>query len=399
NFTTGFYEITSVDTGLNNWTVDRNCSTGVGSGMTGRMGGALASINIVSNGVAVAKNKIFVKVGTYTRTATTTISGGSYWFSSGPVFVIGYNTTRGDHPTGANRPIISLSTNSGLKGILITGTAFVSNLIIDCNSLTTSTGLETGFYSFIDNVTVQEFTSNGFYNVSQGVSFIRCEAKDGTSAASYGFSLNSYAASNIECWAHNNACPGFLVVPGGTLNRCLITNNTGALSDGVRTNSSTAQITTIRNCIIHGNGRDGINRDSYCIGDQFQNNIITSNGRYGINFVGGAIPTIPFINYNAFRNNTSGAKNNMNSTTGSYSVGSWTSNDITLTADPYTNAAGDDYTLNNTGGGGAACKAAGIPGVLPGAIGTGYLDIGIFQHQDPAGGTTVNIIRRPIIVR
>ncbi|MEK6860373.1 MAG: hypothetical protein AABY07_00240, partial [Nanoarchaeota archaeon] len=32
NFTSGFYEITSVDTGFNNWTVDRNCSTGVGSG-------------------------------------------------------------------------------------------------------------------------------------------------------------------------------------------------------------------------------------------------------------------------------------------------------------------------------------------------------------------------------
>ena len=102
------------------------------------------------------------------------------------------------------------------------------------------------------------------------------------------------------------------------------------------------------------------------------------NGGYGANLTTGATyPGIIVIaGYNAFGNNTSGARNNLPTET----------SDVTLTADPFTNAAGGNFALNNTVGGGAACRAAGIPGVFPGGLTTGYIDIGAVQHQDSGGG-------------
>ena len=58
---------------------------------------------------------------------------------------------------------------------------------------------------------------------------------------------------------------------------------------------------------------------------------------------------------------------------------------IILSGDPYTNQ-GIDYSLNNTAGAGAACRAAGFPGARTDGNNTGYGDVGAPQHQD-AGGT------------
>lgn len=54
-------------------------------------------------------------------------------------------------------------------------------------------------------------------------------------------------------------------------------------------------------------------------------------------------------------------------------------NAITLTADPFTNAASEDFTLNNTAGGGALCRAASL-------LFGGFADVGAVQHEDAAGG-------------
>ena len=53
---------------------------------------------------------------------------------------------------------------------------------------------------------------------------------------------------------------------------------------------------------------------------------------------------------------------------------------IALSADPFTNAAGNDFSLNNTASGGADCRAAGFPGAMQ-TGGTGYPDVGALQHQ------------------
>lgn len=54
---------------------------------------------------------------------------------------------------------------------------------------------------------------------------------------------------------------------------------------------------------------------------------------------------------------------------------------ISLSADPFTNASGGDFSLNNNGGGGASLR--GLSLAFPTTISTtAYPDVGAVQHQD-----------------
>lgn len=56
--------------------------------------------------------------------------------------------------------------------------------------------------------------------------------------------------------------------------------------------------------------------------------------------------------------------------------------DIQLTADPFVDAAGGDFTLNDVPGGGAACRAAGFPAAIDiDAVIDNYLDLGALQAE------------------
>jgi hypothetical protein len=163
----------------------------------------------------------------------------------------------------------------------------------------------------------------------------------------------------------------------------VVSNNTGGSSVGITLASSGAA--TLLFNVIYGNGSHGISTVTAALvrgALVARNNIVMSNGGYGWDQVSVIVrPDFPWIDYNAFYNNTSGARNNINASP----------NDVTLTADPFTNAAGADFTLNNTAGGGAACRVAGFPGVLPNLSGVGYADIGVYQHQDAGGDPAVVI--------
>ena len=71
------------------------------------------------------------------------------------------------------------------------------------------------------------------------------------------------------------------------------------------------------------------------------------------------------------------------------------SQEIVLTADPFTNAAGGDFSLNNVAGGGAAIREVGWPTTWPASLPTtSYPDIGPVVRQATGGSSTV-IIKRP----
>jgi len=138
----------------------------------------------------------------------------------------------------------------------------------------------------------------------------------------------------------------------------------------------------ILNNVIVDATNDGIILNGAAVyGASIMGNIIHGNGGYGVN-----VDTLPnnmnFCDFNAFRSNTSGEVTGVDSGAGN----------VTLTADPFTNAAGGDYTLNSTAGGGAACKAVGGPvGVgLVTATRTNNVDIG--AHQSAAGGGAAQLI-------
>ncbi len=129
-------------------------------------------------------------------------------------------------------------------------------------------------------------------------------------------------------------------------------------------------------------GRDGV-RYKFTSNNQYptilMNNLLTGSTGWGIRTIDGAGSTQTVKlddqveDYNAYYNNTAGG-------IAGFTAGA---HDVVPTGDPFTNAAGNIYTLNNTAGAGAVVRAAGFPGVLTFG-GTGYLDIGALQHADPA---------------
>ena len=115
-----------------------------------------------------------------------------------------------------------------------------------------------------------------------------------------------------------------------------------------------------------------------------RNNLLVSNAGYGfVGATGAGSAATPDYDGNCYYNNTSGTRNNMDDLTTNLvdSVVPYTNVlDVVLSGDPFTNAAGGDFTLNNTAG--AAARGAGTPGALPGVSQAGYPDMGVFQHQD-----------------
>lgn len=130
----------------------------------------------------------------------------------------------------------------------------------------------------------------------------------------------------------------------------------GCTSHGIQVDVGYSQhSSTVANNVCHDNGGDGIYLAGTPTGynrSAIYNNLLTDNAGYGIDADASDASLVWWNDYNAFRGNTSGEVNTSYVTKGSSSV--------TLTADPYTDETSDDYTLNATAGGGAACKDAGL---------------------------------------
>jgi hypothetical protein len=269
----------------------------------------------------------------------------------------------------------------------------VENMTVNCASLGTSVGIAAnGNFSQVRQCKVSNFTSRGIV-----VPAIQCQIADnevtgGTSPATDAIAPGTSTIVRRN-WVHDNACVG---ITGGTsapfIEWNLVTNCTGATSDGIRAAGNT---NLVANNTVYGCGRHGISitSNSAIINTEIRNNLLVSNGGYGINLNASGNPALPQWDGNGFYNNTSGTRNNMDSTTGINGVAPYTNVlDVILTADPFTNAAGNDFSLNTTAGGGAAARAAGTPGAFPGSSVVGKLDIGAAQHADPAaGGSAVAI--------
>ena len=173
------------------------------------------------------------------------------------------------------------------------------------------------------------------------------------------------------CVLHNGTGDGFATIT----NNVFLDNNVG-----IKVGDQLAgRNVTILNNIIHGSTSHGVNIVSGEVnGHLIAGNIITDNGGYGINCANAREDASFLITGNAFRGNTSGEGNNV----------TIDSTNITLTADPYTSESTDDYTLNNTAGGGALLRNTALPDTWPGLGTTNYRDVGPMQIAPAAGGGT-----------
>ncbi len=179
---------------------------------------------------------------------------------------------------------------------------------------------------------------------------------DGCSDAGIHFDSKSSFTSRIALDNIISNCGGAGIDWEGassTAFNALIGNSIYSCADGIKISGvTTAQSITVRN------------------------NILSDNSGWGINAVTAANGDATLADFNAFFSNTSGELNNA-------AAGD---NDVTLTADPFTNAASDDFTLNNTAGGGADCKDAGFPSTFLGMGQTAGVAIGARQAAAAGGG-------------
>lgn len=364
--TAGFYEITAVDTGNNRWTVDRSVGT-AGQTVAGAMGGALASLGKAGSAPLVTGNKVWIKAGTYTiSSATTNVANGCFSTTLG-ILIEGYNSTRGDLGT---KPLLQASGISSFTLINIASNLAhqVTNVKLDGASLTTGRAISLRHRGY--RLEAVNFT-NGAYtsNVSTALYF-ECV---GSGCSSQPVFEDCHCHT---CIAYDNTISGFAGVSSGVYINCISESNSGASSDGFRASGATSANGHMVNCVAYNNGRDGFRLEA-ARGGMLINCIAEDNAGWGFNGVN--IDVISLINCAGY-SNTSGEhtfgtgnhNNNYNFVTGSGSF--------------FTNAASQDFSLNNTSGAGASARAAGAPGAFPVIGTTGYLDIGAVQHQDGGGG-------------
>lgn len=391
-FTTGFYQILSISTGIA--TVDRAAGTMGSTGGTFAVGGAVLVPSTV-NANATGGNQVYVKAGTYTFTTTMVISLDS---NKLPAFRwIGYTTTRGDN----GRATFTTATDS-TNLIGVTGSV-AENVEFDNFSFTTTASTKfdvfhatanNGYSFMVVNCVFDGFRHaiNGDFAVDFEFSpfyVINSEIKNSTSDGI----INSGQLIVSGSYIHDNGGKGVLKTIGNPTNgadvyvNSIIKSNT---SDGVFIPMPTAIASRvppiIYSTVFMSNGGDGLHLNNtgsiFTAGIVMNNNIFYSNTGAAVNSTTNVFAPVAAFS-NAYGSNGGGNLINVQAGIG----------DVTLTSNPFVNSASNNFALNSTAGGGAALKAVGYPGVLT-IGGTGYIDIGVLQSQGSAGAgvtTTVGI--------
>ncbi len=290
-------------------------------------------------------NSAFVKNGTYTNTtASTNVTGGCLSLAV-IATICGYSSTRTLDNTGT-APVWKAGAAS--TTLFVNTFGLIRNVTLDGNAQTTTKCFGGGYGAIL--CTIQNFNS-----ASTAVTWlIDCTV-----------TLNSAAilvVSIVRCLSTANTALCMQISGTGSAVDSIFASNTGASTIGLYS----AGPVSVTNCTFYTNGQYGFQCDATA---QIDNCIFEGNVTAGANLSSAAT----VLRNCASFNNTKLA--------GTYMIDSGA---IALSASPFTNAGSGDFSLNTTSGGGAACRAAGIPGTLGSS--TGHADVGAIQHADPAGG-------------
>lgn len=375
-------------------TCDKAVGTVGSTGGNGKLGGALLTIGTAINtGCAVGGNTVHVKAGTYTLTSVITWSNTAANSNDATTKVIGYNATHGDYGT---RPLITTSTNStellntspGVNSVNL----LLSNLHFTNTAGTRAKGIRAvanSVYLYVVNCIMDGFTlaidsTAGFFSLSLErsaflnssshavqssggvrVTAVGCYFKGTANTANALYTTGDTIV--VGCLFANNGYGA--VLPGGGNILGIIVGNTftDTYRDAIHFTGTPSQVNyLIANNIIWNSGTlDSGSTDVYGINAASAFVCVRYNNAYGSNFGGDTGVTITPAEIGA----------------------------LALTVDPFTNSGSNDYSLNSTAGGGAVCKQAAFPGVVPGASTTGYLDVGSIQTQ--AGATITRVLTNP----
>jgi len=320
-------------------TIDASIATS--TGMTMNIGGALLSPGIAHAVAAVSKNTVWIKSGTYSITSTTSnAAGGRVTQATTTIITRGYETTRGDF--GA-RPLLQASGISSTTLFTMAATGGLFNINVDGAGLTSIKGILGTTRDVIGYCGALNCTNTGF-EIASGIAY-SCYAT-GCSTATSAINANG-VCTLLGCMAYDNTTTGFRLANGVAAQNCIADSNTGASSDGFLAAANGVQ--SIINCTSYGNGRDGFRGES--TGFAAFNCIAESNAGVGFNEAGSGDWHM-LDHCSVFGDTVSGTfELNLALVTG--------------TATFFNNAAGGDFTLNNTAGDGATQRATALPTVLP----------------------------------
>jgi hypothetical protein len=353
-------------------------------------GAAYADIPTAVGAITGGGNIIYVKGGSnYTLTVAITITTPSGDATNGRNRIEGYTTTPGARD---GRPVLTSATNSinlfelnggpagwdfiHLKGTHTAGTrgSFIAGVgVAGQNQIATEDCIIDGCKYLFDGTTRQAPVLAVLYTTA-----INCTT---------GVIANGGGTDIIDgCLFYGNSGIGYTAQNNSTTlvaSNSVFSGGTKAISDGNVGSARTFGLSLV-GCSFRGQSSSAIVQENAASSWTVltdRNNVFWSIGGYCWSLLSAAAATL-------LRSGTSGGRNNF---AGSLTSGYQNNfangvNLVTLTADPFTNAAGGDFSLNTTAGGGALVRAAGFPGVYPGGTTTGYKDGGAAQHQDSGGG-------------
>jgi hypothetical protein len=396
--TQGIYKITAVDTVNNRWTLDRNFCTGATTNPTARMGGAVASIgricNVAPGGslIWIANDGVHLFSSTVAGAANSAIVFTTAAAGSNRALVIrGYDAVRGDTGT---MPVLRANLNSQtiFNGAGSGSEIVLENLDFDGNSgsFTGTQGLGlAGDIGFIARDCVIRNCSIGV-NGNAGITkiFLRCRFTGNATA------ITSQQVYCVECVFDANTATATIQATG-VFKRCLFFGNMGGTAVITAGTGVTRHFLIVDQCVIDcagqtlsaGNAGVLLNRAVDTAGTMLvYNTVMVNSNRYG--FRGGSTAGVGNNKSNrVYLFNCAG----YNNAGGDYDSIIENSGFIALSADPFTDSASRDYSLNDAAGGGALLKSAGWAwGGWAGAAtpdSAAGADIGAWQSAGIGGGS------------
>jgi hypothetical protein len=353
---------------------------------TGGLGGALATPGQAGALVALYSltgARAFVKSGSYSiGNAMSNVSGGTLLWPAAAAspqrtgFIIGYGAVRGDYgpaPTltlTANNPTATIIAAAGATNL---PGAYIANLTITnaaTGTMSSVTGVSTtsGSGAILFKLRVLGCNNNGIHHADGKSVVVLCEVT-GSSGQPAGVGGQWYF-----CAIHDNTGGGLVLGDtGNVVAYSLVTNNSGgSTGDGIHFQGSNTAGGLAMGNTLYNNAGAGIKTIAGTVPVVLLNNLSVGNG--GMNYDAAGQTDAVIMVRNAWFGGGGGIGGNLPA---SKAIGT-----IALTSSPFVDAAGNNFALNTTPGGGAAVTAAGIgsPALLIPGVGTiSYLDIGAAQ--------------------
>jgi len=382
-----------------------------------------------------ASSYIWIKNGTYTISAAVSIASTTSTVTA-QSFLIGYNSNRGDNPTGSTRPTLAFGANTCLLG-QYQNIRHLNFTTTAANGIGLGTGCTVWWCKSANSSTASG--RSGFNGASTVTAYF-------TEAVAYmgtGFVNNTARSLFYGCWFHDSNIGASTTQADGVVDTCIFSRNdssaytasTGGsavsvsnstfygrqakMATGVNMSGASTAQNKIQSCIFYGlttalsgTGSDQRNQSNYNVFYNNTNN--TSNFTLSATDITSTDPS--FTSATEITGTTATSSGSVLTQSGGdfssvvdgqsylfivsgtgvtanrrYGIVSHTSTTITTDNSIGTSSAGDIVYFIGVGDNyavGSAMAAISAPGVFPGGYTTGYLDPGAVQRPEGSGGST-----------